>query len=479
MKTKRFLIAVLLVIGINYMNAQSGSVGSMNARSSALGKTYTAITSGISAVGKNPASLVDMKDKQIQLITFFPSFNFRAGTSFATIDEYNYFFGGETNSKGETVGKYLNADDKDRLRDIFDGGGFLVMDFSTQLLAVSYKPNDKVGAFAFGISDIAAGKVNFPTNIINVLMDGNLIHKVYDFNDTDFKSWYIRKYSFSYSRILFNKPERKFLKNLSAGISFNFVSGFAYAGLERMNSYLTTNADNTIEGRGEMKAYSAFSPDFGIKYDFDSTAKKDFGWSLFPRPAGSGFGVDIGFFATINDAWSAGLSITDMGSIRWKENAAEFSSNSAIYLDDIANKEQRDSLIDKLTGEGQYTDNFSTALATALHFGVALKIHELGNKTFPGKLTIAADYNQGFNNQPRNSKKPRVSFGAEWIPGKWIVAFRTGFSFGGADTFGWAAGLGLDFGIVELSGAMPDFHYLFMPASAKRIAFSVDAKWKF
>jgi len=480
MKTKNLIIAVILTVtSVNYIFAQTGSVGAMNARSTALGKTYTAITYGVNAIGKNPANLVDQKDKQVQLITFFPSFNLRMGTSFATIDEYNYFFGGETNSKGETVGRYLNNDDKDRLRNIFEGGGFLVMDFSSELLSVSYKPNDKIGAFAFGITDVAAGKINFPANIINLLMDGNLIQKVYDFNDTEFKFWYLRKYSFSYSRLLFDKPDKKFFKNLSAGISLNFVSGFAYAGIDEMKSYITTGANYSITGEGKMKAFSSFSPDFAVKYDFDSTDKKDFSGSLFPRPAGSGFGVDLGLLAKLNDAWTVGLSITDIGKITWKENAAEFTSNSAIYLDDIANKEQRDSLVDKLTGEGKYIDNFSTPLPTALHLGVAFRIHELGNKTFPGKLTIAADYNQGFNNQPRNSTKPRFSLGAEWIPGKWIVAFRTGFSFGGADVFGWSAGMGLDFGVVELSGAMPDFHYLFMPASAKRVAFSVDARWKF
>ena len=104
------------------------------------------------------------------------------------------------------------------------------------------------------------------------------------------------------------------------------------------------------------------------------------------------------------------------------KNAAEYSSNSPIYLDDLSNESQRDSLVKALVGKdsGKYISEFSTQLATALHLGASMQLNN---------LLLAFDYNQGFNDQPRNSKKPRFSVGADWALG--FFALRTGLSFGG------------------------------------------------
>jgi len=64
-------------------------------------------------------------------------------------------------------------------------------------------------------------------------------------------------------------------------------------------------------------------------------------------------------------------------------------------------------------------------------------------------MLVAIDYNQGFNDQPGNTTKPRTSIGADWVLG--TIAVRSGFSFGGIDNFNWGFGLGLDFGILALN----------------------------
>lgn len=470
------LIITIFSFCFEYINAQGGgSVGASDARSTALGKTYTITSRGVYSIGRNPANLQLSKDNHFELATVlpFPNINLRMGTDFISIKEYNYYFGGV-----DGKGRYLDDDEKAKLKKLFEGGGFIVTDFSTSILTASYKVNDKIGAFAFGIGDRFAFKMNIPAQLIDLAVSGNPIGKVYNFDDTDLKGWWLRDYSLSYSRSLKDLLNLN-VNQISAGVTLKIVQGFAYVGIERFNSKIETGPKGEIIGTGDILGYSSFSSDLGVKYDFDSlSTKKESNMGLFPTPSGTGFGLDIGFATEINDKWSVGFAFTDIGSITWTDNNAEFSSKSAAFIDDITSSEQRDSLVNTLTGKGNYTGDFSTPLSTALRIGVSLQVDKVVDFV-PGTLLAAIDYNQGFNNQPRNSTNPRVSLGFEWKPGNWIPFLRTGFSFGGVDGFGWAAGMGMDLGIMEWNFATSDFHYFFMPEQAKRISISFGSRWRF
>ncbi len=469
---KNIIIIIFFVFGVltSVFAQSSGSVGTTNSRATAMGKTYVASSQGLFSVGVNPANLMNIYDHKYELATVlpFPNLNLGVGTNFINIEDYNYFFGGVENSSGETVGRYLNESDKQRLKEIFEGGGLVWSDFSTSLFSISYKANEKVGAFAIGIYDVAAFKMNIPEDVVDLALYGNPLGSVYNFDDASLKGWWLRNYSLSYARNL-NFAEDVFQK-ISAGITLKYVQGFAYAGTEHVNSSITTDANNfEISAQGNVLAYSSFSPDFNVKYDFDSTSEKeDADPGLFPKPAGSGFGFDLGFSAVMDDIWTFGLAVTDIGSIKWTENVARFTSNSAVYLRDITDEEELDSLKESITGEGEFWNEFSTSLPTALRMGAAFKLDKYLDGNFPGEMLIAFDYNQGFNNQPGNTKTPRFSLGAEWKPAKWIP-IRTGFSFGGLHKFRWTFGFGFDTGLLEFNFASPDFQYLFMPNGAKRV----------
>lgn len=459
----------------NYFAQGGGSTGASDARSAAMGKTYTITSRGVYSIGRNPANLMFSKDSHFELSTVlpFPNINLRLGTDFISIKDYNYYFGGV-----DGKGRYLDDAEREKLRELFEGGGFVVTDFSTTILTASYKVNDKIGAFGFGISDRVAFKLNIPSQIIDIAVTGNPIGKVYNFDDTDLKGWWLRDYSFSYARSLKDVFRNNF-KEISAGISLKIVQGFAYVGIERFNSKLETGPKGEIIGTGDILGYSSFSDDLGVNYDFDSlSTDKKSNMGLFPSPSGSGFGIDIGMSAQIDDFWSVGFAFTDIGSINWSKNNAKFVSNAAAYIDDITSSEQRDSLVDVLTGKGETTGDFSTPLSTAFRLGFSFQLDKVLDFV-PGTLLGAIDYNQGFNNQPRNSTTPRISVGFEWKPANWIPYLRTGFSFGGADVFGWAAGMGMDLGIMEWNFATSDFHYLFMPEQAKRISISFGSRWRF
>lgn len=467
MKAYKIFFVLIIIFSAKLFSQASGSVGISDARSAAMGKTSVTSSFGLRAPGNNPANLFSDSSKHVELIIPFPLPNLSGsiGTNFLTIDEYNYFFGYKTkDAGGNTIGRYLTEADKNRMKSLFEGGGAITADIQLQLFAISIKPSNKFGTIAFSIGDIFSSNVTFPQGIVSIALDGNPVSQVYNFNDTRMKAWWLRKYSFSYARSLSQK--------ISLGVSFNIVQGFVYVGLDRVNTQLTTGSGNVITGKGDFLAYAAFSPDFNVKYDFDktTTVKKDFQFSPFPTPAGNGFGFDFGVNAKLNDIWSFGFAITDIGSVKWNKNAAQYSSSTPIYLDDLSSESQRDSLVKALTGKdgGKYISEFSTQLATALRLGASLQLNN---------LLIAFDYNQGFNDQPRNSKKPRFSVGADWMLG--FFALRTGLSFGGFDKFNWGLGCGFDFGFLEMNFGTPDFQSVVSPNTAKRITFAFDSRWKF
>jgi hypothetical protein len=481
MKSYKKSALVLITLFATEIFAQSGgSIGISDARSAAMGNTSVESAFGLYALGNNPANLYWDSGKKVELIIPlpFPRISVSAGTNFLTIDEYNYFFGYKTkDANGKDVGRTLTDADKDRFKNLFTDGGAVTSNASLQIFAIAIRPNDDFGTFSFAINDVISSNVTFPKGIIDLGLDGNLPNRVYNFNDTKMKAWWLRKYSISYARSLNILP---ILKQVTVGVSFNIISGYAYAGLDHINTELQTGAGNVITGKGDFLAHTAFSPDFNVKYNFDSTyQKKDFKFSFFPKTAGSGLGIDFGLSAKINDAWSVGFALTDIGSVKWNKNAAEYSSYKAIYLDDLFSKSQRDSLVKALTGKdsGKYINEFSTPLATAFRFGVAVQVDKLLNGNFPGRMLLAFDYNQGFNNQPSNSTKPRFSIGEDWLLG--VFALRTGFSFGGFDKFNWGMGIGFVFGLLDLNIGTPDMETVVAPNSSKRVTVAIDSRWKF
>jgi hypothetical protein len=478
MKKVKVYFALITLILSSEITAQGiGSNGVTDARSTAMAKTFTTSSFGIYAVDKNPANVFQDSSKKVELILPIPIPNISGaiGSNFISLDEYNYYFGTKVNNAdGSTSGRLLTEQDKSKLKDLFADGGTVFSSISVQLVGISVQPTKSFGAFAFTITDRISGLMTFPESLIDLGIYGNLPNRVYNFNDTQLKASWLRKYSFSYARDLKIIP--KLFKSFKVGTSVNLVSGFFYAALDHINTELKTGEANAITGKGEFLAYSAFSPDFKVKYDFvDDKKKEEFSGTPFPKPAGSGVGFDFGISTKLSDNFSFGFSITDIGKIKWDKEVAQYSSNAAVYLDDLTDKAQRDTLVNRLTGKesGKFISSITTQMATALHIGASLKVESI-----PGTMLLALDYHQGMNNEPGNSKKARVALGIDWY-NLGIFALRTGWSFGGFEKFNWGLGLGIDFGIIALNLGTPDFQYVVSSNKAKRVTFAFDSVWRF
>ncbi len=480
MKTYNKFLAVLFLILNTTIFAQGGSVGILDPVSAGLGNTYTAHARGIYAVGKNPANLVfSQNNNRVEFSTVLPvpNITFLGGTDFISISEYNYFFGG-VEENGKTVSRYLTQEDKDRLKKLFADGGTFMTDFSIDYLNFVINLDPKIGSIGFKWSDNFGMYADLPSQMSDLALEGNPLGSVYNFGDTKIDAQYLRTYSLTYAREI---PELKqnIFKKISAGITFNIIQGYAMVHSERMNTTLNTAEDGfSLTATGDVLGYSAFSPDLGVQYDFDSTdAHKNMGFS--PEPAGSGFGIDFGLAAQLDDVWSFGLSITGIGSVTWDKNVAEYSSNKALIINDITDQATRDSLADLITGQGKYVNEYITDLPTALHLGVTYQLDKAPYiRSFPGTLLVAFDYNQGFNDVARNSKKPRFSLGLEWRP--WtIFPIRTGFSAGGKDnSVSWSFGTGLDWNVFEFSFAAYNFGSLMQANDATKVSLAFGSRWR-
>ena len=426
---------------------QFGSSGTVDARSTGLAKTYNSTSMGIYAIGINPANLSIMEEGSVEFSTIIPLpfISFHSGTDFLSMNQLNYYFGGV-----DGKARVLTEKDKQNFNDLFSDGGAVFANFSTTLLSFALKPSTDAGTFALSIIDFAGGNVTIPQAIVDLGLNGNQPGKKYDFNDEKFKSWWIRNYGISYSRE-FPMESESWIKNLSAGVSFKLVHGYYYAGIEKVNTNLETGSYNEIQGNADMVGYSAFSDAFGVKYDFDSTEHES-KFGLFMPPAGKGLGFDLGLSFLLEGNLNVSFAVTDIGSINWTKNAAKFNAEGEIFIDDLTNEDQLDSLKDKFTGDAESIASFSSGLPTVFRFGLGYTLNEEDN-FLPGTLLLGLDYNQGFNDLPGNSKTPRVSFGFEWKPGDWIPYLRSGVSIGGADGFAWALGLGMYTGVIEFNFA--------------------------
>lgn len=471
---KNLISTIFLVCGLSITAfAQYGSSGTVDARSIGLAKTYNATSFGIYSLGLNPANLSIMDESTVEFSTLIPLpyISIHTGTDFLSINQLNYYFGG-VNGKA----RVLTESDKQNFNDLFSNGGFVFANFSTSMFSFALNTGADVGTFALSITDFAGGNITIPQAIVDLGLNGNQSGKKYDFNDEKFKSWWIRNYSFSYSRELLNEPEDDITKIL-AGVSFKLVHGFYYAGIEKVNTKLETGNMNEIIGYADLIGYSAFSDAFGVKYDFDSTEHQS-SVSPFMPPAGNGLGFDFGISFLLGQSWNISMAITDVGSIKWTKNAAEFNASGEIFVDDLTDDEQLDSLEEKFTGDSRSISGFSTGLPTAFRFGLGWMLNEEDNILL-GTLLLGLDYNQGFNDLPGNSKSPRVSFGFEWKPGDWLPYLRSGISVGGADEFAWAVGLGMYTDAIEFNFATSYFQAVVSPNSAKQISVAFGSRWKF
>ena len=466
---KKIFLIFFLVINTHIFGQMSGSVGTTDAISMAMGKSSVISSRGVYSMNVNPANLAIKQNHTFEISSFLPIPNgvFLVGNEFISFEDFNYFFGGETDEFGNVVGREISEADKERLLNSMNDGSGHFASSSLNLLSFTYDLPNSSSAIGFSINEFAAEHGTVPQDFVDLVLNGNEIGKKYSLDSFQFRSLYMREYSVSYATSIKGFLSSLF-ENFSAGISLKLVHGFGYSNVEKANISLETLDDYSIHLVSDFLAKVAVSEDYNIEWDFLDVPRKT-SWTPFPSPAGTGFGFDVGFTGTINDKWTLALALSDVGGISWKNETVEYTSNGEFTITDITEGTLIDTLQALLEPQGSFTDGFSTSLPTVFRMGIGFNSKRLG---------VVFGYAQGLNNEPSNTTNPRFSLGAEFYAWEFLP-LRTGFSAGGITQFEWSFGFGLDFGLLEMNFATSDIISFFKGNSAKKNVFAFGSRWKF
>jgi len=202
--------------------------------------------------------------------------------------------------------------------------------------------------------------------------------------------------------------------------------------------------DVTADG-GKFSGYNAMSAIFNVDYGDRPANDPNFNYMAdggkFPllKPVGTGHGFDVGIAAEIKEKIRLGVSVTDLGSMKWKNNLLQAEdqplqvvSSDGIETFNIFSESA------SITGDGLLTYQSGSERKVSLPARVRVGAAYLASE----KLEIGADFTFPFNKVAANLPAPFVGLGVGYKPAK-AVHLNTGFTAGAG--YGWNIPLGVVF----------------------------------
>jgi len=203
------------------------------------------------------------------------------------------------------------------------------------------------------------------------------------------------------------------------------VDVFVGAGLKYMLGYAYLDA---LVNDGELQAYTALSPFFGISYGKATTPSFIPGNAL--ESIGDGWGLDLGLTVRVNK-FTFAASVVDLGALRYDGN---------VFV-------AKDTILNGLTSTGFNSYNIFEEAPKVTGDGNYFKWEGLQTATseLPSRVRFGASYAHTYRwrfgldvvaplNQSAGSLgEPIVSLGADWRPTLWM---RVGTGIGGGGNMG-------------------------------------------
>jgi hypothetical protein len=442
-----------LVLMISCLPAATKSGEQTNVRGLGMARTSVAASRGLDAVGINPANLALPEDGTVT-ISLVP-IGVGVGSDFMTYGLYNKFFTGVESPTGR-IARNLSEADKEELLNAFPGGiGRISADAEVRPAGLALR-FEGFATFALTATERVAASATIPSSYARFLLEGMTPGSAYDFSGAAGSAAWTREYALSAG---FALPAVPWFRSWSGGLSIKLVHGFAYASITRDNTWLSAGSGGVLDANVDIAGVSSQS---------------DLKSSPFPSPAGSGIGVDLGLSAELNEFLIAGVSVTDIGSLRWDGDTRQVHGLGRMHLDDPMNSAQRDSLEHAVTGRTEPGAAFTVPLPTTLRIGVQVELENIRwvRKFLYGEMTAACDYRQGFSDFPGSSRVGRLSLGLEYRPWQFLP-IRTGVGFGGEDHVNFALGFGLKLWVVQLDIASDNIGWLLSRDSFSRGSLGV------
>lgn len=249
--------------------------------------------------------------------------------------------------------------------------------------------------------EIIAGLANdAASSLLSDILDGTSINLSYT-----------REYNVSYGRYLVNKEDK--LK-IGGGIGLKYIQGFGV---------LNIGTDND----GNLEVFSSISPDFGVDVTGQGGTTPNI--KPFMTPVGSGFGVDLGLNMVLKKKIHLGLSVTNLGSIKWTGEAYTVKDTLFTRIEsggfesyDVAS-ELSTVVADGDLFEFEEKSELNVALPSVLRLGGSLDLKK-------NTVHIGADVVIPLNDAPGSFEKPIIGLGGDFRIIKWLE-FDAGLSYGG------------------------------------------------
>lgn len=442
-----------------------------NPRATGMAGTINGPARGLAALGVNPANL-GLGGHQLISVSLL-SMGFRVSSELASYDIYNEYFTGTEGTNGVREPRFLNEADKARLLSGFpDGTAVSRMDLEVMPAGLAvYHP--AVGGFAIAIKERVGIRTVVPKDFLTMLLYGlDPEGSSFSFDRTRISAWWFRELNLSYGRqVPVSLPAGG---ELFAGMGVKFLAGYGVMETLRYAATIANEPTNGNQYRGRL------SFDYQIRRAGVEVLDPDKGGGvdLFPAPAGTGFGMDFGLAGRVYGV-DVHLSITDIGSIRWKRNTVETYSQYQTDITDPFLGTIEDSLQYAVRGRNRSAGEFKTSLPTKLRIGVVVESNsQLLPPWFPSDLLIAFDFTQGLNGSMGNPDNPRVSIGVEYS-GIDVLSMQTGLSVGDDTKLRWAAGIGLELTKMSIGIATENIPLLFSSRDFDLYSLSAGFQFRF
>ena len=312
---KIIIVSVLILLPLLNVNAQQIA----STRLTSLGGLSTAVSTDIDAIGTNPANLIALSRGTVA-VEFMP-LSINAGSDFLNVDLYNQYMTGQVDSTGNTVGKYLTAQDKQNILNAFPGGvGNFRMDLNVRDFGLSIRLLNF--ALGFAIDDKAGVRSQIPNSPFSFVMNGLPWGSTLSFNGITLQSFWYRTYSANYAMRL---PDilaipKNIASSFEVGIGIKYVTGFSYSSMQTTNTSIYADSAN-----------HAFDVNMGVSSTraglisriISKSSKSEVGDTVVnfnPFAPQVQFRIVLGVTAKVMSFVKVGISFTDIGSISWSKD---------------------------------------------------------------------------------------------------------------------------------------------------------------
>jgi hypothetical protein len=338
------------------------------------------------------------------------------------------------------------------------------------------------GTFALTLTERVAGRAAIPDAYARFLFYGNTPGSDYDFSGTSASAEWTREYALTYARTI---PDLWLFSDVKAGVAVKVIHGFAHLDVQRFGTRLVTGTDGILHGNVDVLVRKANSDMLEDDKESDSESGRESGrhskeFDPFSAPAGTGMGFDLGMTGNLGDAITIGVSVTDIGSVRWTRNVKEAYSNASLTVDNPLDEGQRDSLENAVQGDSRPGEEFTSSLPTMLRLGGSVELHALRpfKKFLFGEMTVACDVQLPLADAAGTVRAARAALGLEYRP--WgFLPIRTGVAFGGPDRFNYAVGFGFHIVVFDIDFASENLGWLFSQDSFSYGSVAVGMKFRF